>query len=115
MVTLTRMTGAAFALNPDLIERVDHTPDTVITLVDGTKYLVRESLDEVVNLVVDYRARLINAAGNIEHAGSAARASRLSAVPDTEGEGEDAEHPAGDQPEHVVSLNTRNSARPGPQ
>ena len=37
MVTLTRLTGMPFALNPDLIERVDETPDTVITLVDGTR------------------------------------------------------------------------------
>ncbi len=40
MIPLTRLTGAQFALNPDLVERVDCTPDTVITLLDGTKYLV---------------------------------------------------------------------------
>ena len=48
MVPLTRITGAQFALNPDLIERVDRTPDTIITLVDGAKYLVQESLEDVV-------------------------------------------------------------------
>ncbi len=67
MVTLTRMTGAQFALNPDLIERVDCTPDTVITLVDGTKYIVLESLDEVVAAVRDYRAQIIGAASAFEH------------------------------------------------
>ena len=88
MVTLTRLTGMPFALNPDLIERVDETPDTVITLVDGTKYLVRESLDDVVAAVMDYRARLLAAAGALEsgHAldnaeRSVVRRSRLSAVP----------------------------------
>jgi flagellar protein FlbD len=87
MVTLTRLTGMPFALNPDLIERVDETPDTVITLVDGTKYLVRESLDEVVAAVMDYRARLLATAGSFESGSkpdnaerSAARRNRLSAV-----------------------------------
>jgi flagellar protein FlbD len=86
MVTLTRITGAQFALNPDLIERVDCTPDTVITLVDGTKYLVRESLDEVVCAVRDYRARVLGSAVAFEQApeGAQARRSRLSAVPDAD-------------------------------
>ena len=47
MITLTRLSGSVFALNSDLIERVDATPDTVVTLVDGKKYVVTESLDEV--------------------------------------------------------------------
>lgn len=88
MVTLTRLTGMPFALNPDLIERVDETPDTVITLVDGTKYLVRESLAEVVGAVMDYRARLLAAAGALETGDaldaserSVVRRNRLSAVP----------------------------------
>ncbi|MBI1844112.1 MAG: flagellar FlbD family protein, partial [Actinobacteria bacterium] len=36
MIMLTRLNGQAFALNCDLVERIDITPDTVITLVDGT-------------------------------------------------------------------------------
>ena len=59
MVTLTRMTGGQFALNPDLIERVDSTPDTVITLVDGTKYVVAESLPELIALIRQYRAGIV--------------------------------------------------------
>ena len=43
MILVTRLNGAVFALNPDLVERADCTPDTVITLVDGTKYIVAES------------------------------------------------------------------------
>ena len=83
MVTLTRITGTQFALNPDLIERVDRTPDTVITLVDGTKYLVRESLDEVVRAILDYRAQVLASASVFERAGDAAvRRSRLTAVPE---------------------------------
>ncbi|MGH3330183.1 MAG: flagellar FlbD family protein [Nocardioidaceae bacterium] len=82
MVTLTRLTGVVFALNPDLIERVDATPDTVITLVDGTKYLVRESLADVVRTVMEFRAQLIAIAGSFEVADrSAVRRSQLAAVP----------------------------------
>ena len=81
MVTLTRMTGAQFALNPDLIERVDCTPDTVITLVDGTKYIVLETLAEVVAAVRDYRASAIGAAAAFEHNPDAVvRRGRLAAV-----------------------------------
>ena len=48
MITLTRLSGTVFALNSDLIERVDATPDTVITLVDGKKYVVVDDLEDVV-------------------------------------------------------------------
>ncbi len=59
MITVTRLNGAAFALNPDLIERIEETPDTVITLVDGAKYVVREHLDEIVARVRDSKAAVI--------------------------------------------------------
>jgi flagellar protein FlbD len=59
VILLTRLGGAPFALNPDLIERADRTPDTVITLVDGTKYLVSESLPELIELVIAFRASVL--------------------------------------------------------
>ncbi|WP_431308312.1 flagellar FlbD family protein [Demequina litorisediminis] len=46
MITLTRFHGDRFSVNPDMIVRADATPDTVITLIDGTKAIVAESLDE---------------------------------------------------------------------
>jgi flagellar protein FlbD len=51
MILLTRLSGSELALNADLIERIDSTPDTVITLVDGTKYVVAEPLAAVVTAV----------------------------------------------------------------
>ena len=51
MILLTRINGEAFALNPDLIERVEETPDTHITLVDGKHLMVAESLKEVIDAV----------------------------------------------------------------
>ena len=54
--------GPVFALNPDLIERAEATPDTVVTLVNGSKYVIRESLEELIELVRDYRAAVVQAA-----------------------------------------------------
>ncbi|HKS99857.1 MAG TPA: flagellar FlbD family protein [Rugosimonospora sp.] len=59
MILVTRLNGAAFALNPDLIERADSTPDTVVTLVDGTKYVIAESVPDFIELVRQYRASVI--------------------------------------------------------
>ena len=59
---LRRLGGPLFTLNPDLIERAEATPDTVVTLIGGNKYVVCESLDELVELIRDYRARIIAAA-----------------------------------------------------
>jgi flagellar protein FlbD len=63
VVILTRLNGHAFALNPDLVERAESTPDTVITLVDGTKYVVMESVPELIERIRDYRASVVSAAG----------------------------------------------------
>jgi flagellar protein FlbD len=59
MIVVTRLNGPAFALNPDLIERAESTPDTVITLVDGTKFIIVEPLLDLVELVRRYRASVI--------------------------------------------------------
>lgn len=58
MITLTRLSGSVFLLNADLIERVDATPDTVITLVDGKKYVVAESMSDVLDAVVAVRGEI---------------------------------------------------------
>lgn len=63
MISLTRLSGSVFALNSDLIERVDSTPDTVITLVDGSKYVVAESLATVLATVRRFRAEVVALGG----------------------------------------------------
>jgi len=68
VVILTRLNGNAFALNPDLIERAESTPDTVVTLVDGTKYVVRESVEDLIAAVRDYRSSVVAAAGALDRA-----------------------------------------------
>ncbi len=70
LILLSRLGGPDFALNPDLIERAEATPDTVITLVSGNKYVVRQSLEEVIELITRNRAEIIVTA---EHLGSHSR------------------------------------------
>lgn len=60
MITLTRLSGSRFVLNSDLIERIDATPDTVVTLTDGTKYVVSESMPEVVDAVLTFRSEIVS-------------------------------------------------------
>ena len=59
MIRVTRLNGEQFALNPDLIERVEGHPDTVVFLVDGTKYVVSENVDEVLVEIREYRASIL--------------------------------------------------------
>jgi flagellar protein FlbD len=56
---VTRLNGEQFALNPDLIERVEGHPDTVVFLVDGTRYVVRESVEDVLGEIREYRASIL--------------------------------------------------------
>jgi flagellar protein FlbD len=69
MIALTRLSGSVFALNPDLIERIDSTPDTIITLVDGSKYVVSESLRDVTEAVRLYRGSLLAVAAQMTESG----------------------------------------------
>lgn len=62
MIILTKLSGERFALNPDLVQRVEASHDTVVTLVDGAKYLVAESLDVVADRMLDYRIAVVSGA-----------------------------------------------------
>ena len=55
MVEVTKINGAKVLINPDLMELVEETPDTVITFTTGRKIIVKESRQEVKNLVKLYR------------------------------------------------------------
>ncbi len=59
MIVVTRLNGPPLAINCDLIERVEQTPDTVITLVDGTKYVVQETVDQIIERVREFRASVV--------------------------------------------------------
>ncbi|MDN3309649.1 flagellar FlbD family protein [Microbacterium oryzae] len=62
MIVVTRLDRTRFAVNPDLIERAHASPDTTLHMVDGHVFVVQESLDELVDLIVAYRARVLAAA-----------------------------------------------------
>lgn len=56
MIDVTKMNGGSITVNADLIETVEETPDTIITLTTGKKIIVKESRQEVKNLVKSYRS-----------------------------------------------------------
>ena len=55
MIRLTRLNGKVFVVNAELIEILEETPDTVVTLNNGNRFVVSEGVDEVIERVVKYR------------------------------------------------------------
>jgi uncharacterized protein YlzI (FlbEa/FlbD family) len=55
VIQLTRLNGNPIALNSDLIKFVENAPDTVITLINGEKIIVRETSDDVIHRILDFR------------------------------------------------------------
>lgn len=60
MIRLTRINHLPLVLNSDLIEHVEITPDTVIAMTSGQKYMVLESAEEVIERVIDFRRTIAN-------------------------------------------------------
>lgn len=57
MIIVTRLRGGSFAINSDQIEIIDQTPDTVVTLLNGHKYVIKETISEVISLIESFRGR----------------------------------------------------------
>ena len=55
MIEVTRLNDTKLIINADMIEKVEESPDTVITLTSGNKIIVKESRQEVRNLVILYK------------------------------------------------------------
>ncbi len=70
---VTRLNGSCFAVNPDLIARAHASPDSTLVLVDGSSYTVTESLEQLSQRIVDYRARVIVRAQQLASEGDASR------------------------------------------
>jgi flagellar protein FlbD len=60
MITVTRLNRTPLIVNSDLIEHMDATPDTVITLTSGQKYMVLETTEEIVQKVISFRRSLLS-------------------------------------------------------
>lgn len=58
LVEVTRFNGSKIMLNAELIEVVESTPDTVITLTTGKKYVVTESCKDIADLVISYKRKI---------------------------------------------------------
>ena len=86
MIELTRLNGHPMVLNSDLIKTAEASPDTMLTLINGEKLIVREEIGEVVERVLAYRARLLAVvAKRLHHFGDVERAAGLASL-DVEGQ-----------------------------
>lgn len=59
MIYVTRMDGKSLLINPELLEAVEATPDTVLTFTNSKKMVVKESLEEIRNRVIAYRRAIL--------------------------------------------------------
>ncbi len=60
MISLSKMNHHTIVINADHIEVIEQTPDTVITLMNGHKYIVTETAEEIINKVIAYKKRIYN-------------------------------------------------------
>ena len=58
MVILTKLNDQTFTVNSDLIETLEQTPDTVIVMTTGNKYVVKESPEEIIDKIVEFKRRI---------------------------------------------------------
>lgn len=69
MILVHRLKGEPFFVNADLVETVEALPDTVLSLVDGRKAVIRETPREVVDAITRFRASILVAADELRSAG----------------------------------------------
>jgi flagellar protein FlbD len=65
MIALRRLNNQPIMVNPDLIESLEATPDTVVTLTSGNKLIVRDSMDEVRERIVEFKRRIYGPAATV--------------------------------------------------
>lgn len=62
MIYVTRLNDSEFLINVDLIQTIEETPDTVITLTTGTKFVVKNSCEEIREKIIEYKRKIYNTA-----------------------------------------------------
>jgi flagellar protein FlbD len=65
MIQLTRLNRSCVTVNPDLIKWIEQSPDTLITLLNGEKLLVRETTEEILDRIVKFRRSILQGATSI--------------------------------------------------
>lgn len=58
MIKVTRLNGEEFYINPDLIQYIEETPDTVVTLTNDRKVVIREEVEEVIERIVAFKKKV---------------------------------------------------------
>jgi flagellar protein FlbD len=58
MISLRRLNNQAIMVNADLIESLESTPDTVVTLTSGNKLLVRDSMEEIQSKIIEFKRQI---------------------------------------------------------
>ncbi|MDE6182720.1 MAG: flagellar FlbD family protein [Eubacteriales bacterium] len=59
MITVTKINDSEIVINPELIEIMQETPDTTITLTTGRKIIVKESVDDIIDKIKIYKKDLL--------------------------------------------------------
>ncbi len=59
MITLTKLNLQEFVINSDLIETIEHTPDTVLTMTTGNKYVVKECQQDIIDKIIAYKRKIL--------------------------------------------------------
>jgi len=105
MIVVTRLNDSQFAVNPDLIERIHANPDTTLVMVDGAKYIVTESVSEVIHRIAAFRAYVLTLARDLPPTVLQHPAMNSDAEPARTADGG---HPAdGEYPNNTVPLYPR--------
>jgi|BioPla2DNA2_1021312.scaffolds.fasta_scaffold01335_3 flagellar protein FlbD len=64
MIKVTRLNDSYIVINSDLIEFIEETPDTVITMTTGRKIVVKETIEEIINYVIEYKQKILGDISN---------------------------------------------------
>ena len=59
MIKVTKINGQEFYINSDLIEFIESTPDTIISLTTGKKIIVRETAVEFIDMIIEYKSKIL--------------------------------------------------------
>ena len=87
MISLTRLNGLPLVVNSDLIKLIETAPDTVISLVNGEKIVVRESSEQILDRIVQFRRRIFDGLALNPSGGSSSGAPAAETKPGRTSEG----------------------------
>jgi flagellar protein FlbD len=76
MIQVTKLNNQQFSVNSDLIKFIEQAPDTVLTLISGEKIVVRESAEEVIRRIVEFRRIVLGVVAGDHHADSNGKSGR---------------------------------------